>query len=184
MADKTKETSQEESQEQIENQTKAKSGFSFIKFGIPLLVAQAVIAFLLANYVIVPRIYGDPTATAQSDSTTNKNGSESEEEAGKKFGKIYNIEDVIANPADSKGLQFVLVNFGFEVEKESDLEIMNEREVQIRDILINILSSKMIGDLDGAEDKENLRIEIKNAVEKVLPKGRLLNVYFSNYIIQ
>jgi flagellar basal body-associated protein FliL len=183
MADERNESSELVTEDQIENQNQKKSGFNFVKIGIPILIVQVIIAFLLANYVIVPRIDGDALASGQQNTSANQEGTDNSNPI-EKFGKIYNIEDVIANPADSKGMQFVLINFGIEVEKDSDLEILNAREIQVRDILINILSSKMLSELDDGVDKENLRIEVKNSIQKILPEGHLLNVYFSNYIIQ
>jgi len=166
---------------------------SFIKIGLPVLLVQAIVAYFLANYIIVPRLYGNASPTekknVQKEIEQSKGSGESEnnkdnESTSQKFGKIFALEDVIVNPAMSNGGQFVLINFGFEVEDNSDIEILKSREVQIRDMLIKILSSKTLSELDGPDDKESLRYEVKNSIKSILPPRHLLNVYFSNYIIQ
>ncbi len=167
-------------QAETSEQDGKKSKVSFIKVGIPVLLLQIIAAYFLANYVIVPRLYGNSADPAKAGGV--KTQAESNEEEN--FGKIFPLQDVIVNPAESRGMQFVLVNFGFEVRSDSDVDLMKEREVQIRDILIKTISAHTLVELDGPEDKENLRNEIKRALKGVLPANHLMNVYFSNYIIQ
>ena len=183
------ENSQEEAQEEESQEPKKK--FSFVKMGIPILLLQILLAYFLASNVIVPKLYGNSSKPkTESVEESESEGEEAEgedeegEEEGSDFGKIFTVEDVIVNPAQSKGAQFVLINFGFEVKSDGDVEKLKAREVQIRDILIRIISSKTIDQLDDSQDKEKLRQEIKEAVKALLPEGHLLNVYFANYIIQ
>ncbi len=150
---------------------------SLVKVGIPMLLVQIIIAYLLANYVIVPAFIDQAQATSYQEEEATP-----DEDEEKEFGVIYQLEDLIVNPAQSD--QFLLINLAFEVKEEGDMEIMEQRKVIVRDILIRILSGKTIDQLDGPDDKETLRQEIKEAVSSVLPKGHLLNVYFANYIIQ
>ncbi len=152
---------------------------SVVKVGIPLLVVQILIAYFLANYVIVPMFFDQAKATSYEEDAGEEDSSE---EKDRDFGVIYQLEDLIVNPAQSD--QFLLVNLAFEVKEDGDVEILQQRTVIVRDILIRILSGKTIDQLDGPDDKEALRNEIKEAVSTVLPKGHLYNVYFSNYIIQ
>ncbi|GAB4337290.1 MAG: hypothetical protein Kow0037_19850 [Calditrichia bacterium] len=168
--------------------------FSFVKLGMPVLLVQIILAYFLASNFIVPRLYGD-AATPQgkevasgSDSThvgdsTNTEKEESEEDA-REFGQIFSVDDVIVNPAGSNGMQFVLINFGFEVRTEDDVKLLETRQIQVRDLLLRILSKRTMEQLDGPDDKESLRAEVKEELGKLLPENHLMAVYFSNYIIQ
>ena len=174
-----------EEQEQAESpvdETEASGGakFSFVKIGIPVLLVQIVVAYFLAYHLLVPQFYGDSSANAALADSVDINEEADEIE----FGKIYTVEDVIVNPKDSGGAQFVLINFGFEVKEEDDVVIMGDRQIQVRDILIKIISSRTMPELDGPDDKESLRREVFGRVGDILPRGHLMNVYFSNYIIQ
>ncbi len=151
---------------------------NLVKVGLPILVVQILIAYLLANYVIVPAFIDQAQATSYQE----EEKAEADEDAEKEFGVIYQLEDLIVNPSHSD--QFLLVNLAFEVKEDKDVEILTNRSVIVRDILIRILSGKTIEQLDGPDDKEALRQEIKDAVSTLLPKGHLFNVYFANYIIQ
>ncbi len=168
MADKEKEEKTEDGQD-----AKKESSIN-IKLAVPILIVQMVIAYFLASFVIVPMFFGSAQAVEEEDA-----GEDTEE-----FGLIYNVEDVIVNPAESKGAQFVIMNIGLEVKEDDDLAQLEMKDPKLRDILINTISSKTIDKLDGANDKENLRLEIKQKVSALLPKKHLKNVYFMNYIIQ
>ena len=163
----------------MENAPQTEKQVSLIKVGLPLLLVQILIAYFLATYVLVPMFFDQAKANSYEEAT--KEDSEEEEEE-RSFGVIYQLEDLIVNPAQSD--QFLLLNLALEVKEEDDTKILDERKVIVRDILIRILSGKTIDQLDGPEDKENLRNEIKESISPVLPKGHLYNVYFSNYIIQ
>ncbi len=76
------------------------------------------------------------------------------------------------------------MNLAFEVREEEDVDFLKKREAQVRDGLISIVSSKTIEQLDGPQDKERLRLEIREKFESLLPTDHLYNVYFINYIIQ
>ncbi|NOX36590.1 MAG: flagellar basal body-associated FliL family protein [Calditrichaeota bacterium] len=176
----------EESLESPQEETKR---FSMIKVGIPVLIIQIIVSYFLANYLIVPMFFDQASAHSSSRSAEVSEeaapaDSGEDEEQEREYGVIHQLEDIIVNPAESQGSQFLLINLAFEVKSEDDVELLKQREVIVRDILIQLLSGKTLLELDGPDDKELLRKEIIERVSKVLPKGHLYNVYFSNYIIQ
>ena len=142
--------------------------------GVPLFLVQlAVVYFLVAKFVAP----GSPApAPEQAKAAEQKEGTEAK--------SIYVVKDVIVNPAGTNGTRFLLTTVGFEVngvEREKELEKM---EVQVRDVLNTILTSKGLEDLAGNEQREALRKEILQKVSTMLPAGSLTNVYFSKFIIQ
>lgn len=169
MADKKKDEKPEDGLEE------KKSGGINIKLAVPILIVQMIAAYFLASFVIVPMFFGPAQAEAAE---------EAEEDDSPEFGLIYKVEDVIVNPAESKGAQFLIMNIGLEVKEDGDLSELETKDPKLRDILISTISAKTIDKLDGADDKENLRLEIKKKTSKLLPKNHLKNVYFTNYIIQ
>jgi len=56
--------------------------------------------------------------------------------------------------------------------------------VQTRDILVTVLSGKRLEDLAAPEQREALREEICQRVNKLLQSSKLKNVYISKFIIQ
>ena len=59
-----------------------------------------------------------------------------------------------------------------------------EREPQIRDILIEILSKRTVEEISVLSAREELRAEIKTAVNHLLVSGEVVGVYLSNFVLQ
>jgi flagellar FliL protein len=142
--------------------------------GIPVFLVQlAVVYFLVAKFA------ASPSASAQSEPAK---AAETKEPAEAK--SIFVVKDVIVNPAGTNGTRFLLTTVGFEIsgaEREKDLE---KKEVQVRDVLNTVLTSKGLDELVRPDQREALRKEIFQKVAEMLPAGTLTNVYFSKFIIQ
>ena len=152
------------------------AGFKFDpKMGIPVILVQAVIAYFLASFVIVPTFFAPVNAEEALEEAAQDDG---------EFGVVYIVEDVIVNPAESGGSRYAVVNIAFEVKDDEAVAVLTTKDVKVRDLLIYSLGSRTIDQLDGPDDKELLRQEIQENVGKLLPKGHLKNVYFVNYILQ
>jgi flagellar FliL protein len=144
--------------------------------GIPVFLVQlAVVYFLVAKFVAPSSGGGAPAEPPKAAET---------KETAEAAKSIFVVKDVIVNPAGTNGTRFLLTTVGFEingVEKEKELE---KREVQVRDVLNSILTSKGLDELVKIDQRETLRKEIFQKVGELLPAGTLTNVYFSKFIIQ
>lgn len=58
-----------------------------------------------------------------------------------------------------------------------------QREAQIRDIINKILSAKRKDQLDSVDGKEDLKLEIKNAINNIMVNGKIKDVYFIDFFI-
>ncbi len=172
MADKKKQENQEQ---QEAEESKSKSGGllkTVLMIGLPLMIVQTGVAYFLVSKVVkVP----------QAVEEVKEEEPEPEEEGPS---KLYVIEDVIINPAGTSGSRFLNATVALEYADAELEQELTENEVQIRDILINILASKTIDELDGPEDRLKLKQEILDKCNEYLKKGKLKRVYFSNFIMQ
>ena len=143
--------------------------------GIPVFLVQlAAVYFLVAKFVAPSA----PTSQAEPAKVTEQ------KESSDQAKSIFVVKDVIVNPAGTNGTRFLLTTVGFEVngaDREKDLE---KKEVQVRDVLNTILTSKGLDELVKVEQRDQLRKEISQKVGEMLPPGALTNVYFSKFIIQ
>jgi len=89
----------------------------------------------------------------------------------------------LANPGETKYLKFSLV---LEAPiKNGDLETEIENSVpKIRDTIITILSSKTVDEISTPQGKLSLKQELLRRINFFLTKGKLLDVYISEFIIQ
>lgn len=105
-----------------------------------------------------------------------------EQAAPEDVGKMIPLETFIVNLAGSKGRKVLKVNMelevkGLEVEKE-----IENRKAQIRDFIIIILSSKSYEEVSVKDGRESLKTEIKDNINSFLSKGKILNVYITEFI--
>lgn len=115
-----------------------------------------------------------------------------EQEAGEKrdfIGRVIPLETFIVNLSGSKGRRVAKVNLELEIQganrSGSYVEIQNEletRKAQIRDIIIILLSGKTYDEVAAREGKEQLRSEIRDTVNAFLTTGKIVNVYFTDFI--
>lgn len=96
----------------------------------------------------------------------------------------YFVKDIIVNPAATAGTRFLNVTLAFEYGRKELYNQLQEQDFRIRDALIGILIAKRIDELDGADDKERLRGEILQAVNRLLSKGKIRRVYFTHFVMQ
>lgn len=101
----------------------------------------------------------------------------------KKFvGQIIPLEKFIINLAGSKGRKLASVSIELEVKGPAVQEEIDKRKAQVRDIIIIILSSKTYEEVSTREGKDNLRNEIKDTINSFLVKGKISNVFFTEFI--
>lgn len=95
---------------------------------------------------------------------------------------VVPLETFVINLAGSKGRRVAKVNIELEVSKSDVQKEIDQRQAQVRDIIIMILSSKTYEYVSTKEGKNQLREEIKDTVNAFLSKGRIESVYFTEFI--
>jgi flagellar FliL protein len=115
--------------------------------------------------------------------------------------QIYLIEDVIVNPAGTHGSRYLSVSIGVEMNAPDAAESkggegghgggeaaaanpLDNKKPQLRDALINILSSKTIPELTTVEDKEKIRQEILTRFTEILAPQPVYQIYFVDFVLQ
>lgn len=149
-----------------------------LMFGVPVFIVQLVVV-----YFVMTRFASPPPAGETVQPASEAKGShEATAEAGEQ--NIYVVKDVIVNPAGTNGTRFLLTTIGFEVSTGEGKKELENKDVQVRDVLNSILTSKDLSYLVNADGREPLRQEISQKVGELIRNGSLTNVYFSKFIIQ
>jgi len=147
----------------------------------PIILGAVVLEVILAYFLVTKMIAPKMKATAAQP------GVEQVEKKSKTIGKIYEVKDIIVNPAGTGATRYLNTTIGLEVENEPLIAELESRIPQIRDALIDILVGKTIEQLDGVEDKQVLREEILTRINDILPttgKGKVAHVYLIDFVIQ
>lgn len=145
-----------------------------VTIGVPIILIQVVLLYFLFVKFIAPGM----SSQTQAKDETHEEGAVADQT------QVLVIKDIIVNPAGTNGTRFLLTTVGLEIPSpELKLEL-EAKEVQTRDILNTILTSKGLDELTAPQFKEMLRKEILEKLNSTLIKGKIKNIYFSKFIIQ
>ena len=142
--------------------------------GIPVFLIQVVVIYFIAVKVLAKPSSESPVEPAK----TEKPAAESAEP------NLFVVNDIIINPAGTNGSRFLLVTIGIDVSTPEALLEITKKEVQVRDILNTVLTSKSLTELVDVAQREQLRVEINKKLVDVVSSGKVKNIYFSKFIIQ
>lgn len=91
------------------------------------------------------------------------------------------VDTFTVNLKDSNYRRFLRMEITLETNEKKVIKEMNEKNYRIRDTVIAVLSNKSPSDLD---DKLSLKQELVNAINHDLTKGKIIGIYFNQFIIQ
>jgi flagellar basal body-associated protein FliL len=143
--------------------TKSYSGSTFLI--IAILIAEAIAAYTIValNYPAIYRmVYGHAPG----------------------LGVMYEIKDITINPAESKGQRFLVMSVGLQVRSDKDVQDVVRREIVIRDAIIAILSKKTVDQLADINIRNDLKQELGVAINQILDKPSVRNLFFTQYVMQ
>jgi flagellar FliL protein len=146
-----------------------------LMFGVPIFLVQVVVIYFLVTKFIFP---SDVTQAAEK---TSEKPPEKTEEVVR---HVYVVGDLIVNPAGTNGTRFLLTTVGVEVDSPQTKAELEKKDIQVRDALISILTSKGLDQLGRVDQREVLRGEIAQKIGEMLTTGKPKNVYFGKFIIQ
>ncbi len=164
-----------------EKKTSEKKGFKGLSSGIVKILLYIIgIIILIAISVTISYLVASKTA--------EKPDKISIEQTYKNVTPPYDtlrLADFTINTADVDEQHVIRVTIALAyTQKDAAVSAeLAQREAQIRDIINRILSSKMKDEMDSIEGKENLKNEIKNAINNVMVNGKIKDVYFIDFFI-
>ena len=145
---------------------------------------EAAVETAEAQTVKQPETKKEPASASKKKEEKGKEGKEGKEGAEKEGSLIVPVDTIVVNLSGSNGRRYLKAKINLEAKDGEVKKIIEAKAVQIKDRLISILSSKTLEDIDGLEVQENLRKEIKDAVDVVLKVEGVLQVYFSEFVVQ
>ncbi len=159
-------------------------------------VAAIAIGIVVALFVVKPMMAGSGQDGVTSDvsggdagkadgAKSKKENNDKKSGHGEKAGSVvYNIDDIVINPAGTGGTRFLSASFAFELESEATAKEFEARKALIRDALITILSSKTIAQLTDVKQKEITRYQIKKRISDILNTDELAGVFYTDFVLQ
>lgn len=97
---------------------------------------------------------------------------------------IFEVSNLVVNPAGSRGTRYLLVSVALEVGSAMDVERLLANEVVVRHELLAHLSSLSIEQLSVSGARDALASSIQQIIERVVPGVLVHRVLFPQYILQ
>ena len=94
------------------------------------------------------------------------------------------IENLVLNPAGSGGTRFLMVTATFELRDGSAEQRMHDREAEVRDHILSLLSKKSVEELTDVNARDAVKKQVLDAVSPLFPKGDVVKVFFPQFVIQ
>jgi flagellar basal body-associated protein FliL len=91
---------------------------------------------------------------------------------------------IIVNLSQTNAERYLKVDIALELDSSGAADEVRERLPQVLDLLINILSNKTLDDISSTSGRNMLRQEMIDKINAVLNNGRVVNVYFTEFVVQ
>ncbi|MBF0644984.1 flagellar basal body-associated protein FliL [Desulfuromonas acetoxidans] len=144
----------------------------FVGIGVVvLLIAVGIAAYLLGSRSAQQAPAGE---SAEVEDTSKAEG----------VGPMVDITDFIINILDKNETRYLKAAITLELENEETVVEVNERMPQIRDSILLLIGNKTFAELNDLQGKLQLRAEIIVRLNKLLKKGKVKGIYFTEFVVQ
>ncbi len=144
-----------------------------------IVIIQAILAVVITQLVIVPNLAVQGAAAPGTEQVPEVDLNPEE------MGVIVGLEEIIVTLHSASGKShFLRINVNLEVDSQPTADLVVTRLPQLRDIVIQILSSKAAEDLGTQAGTQAARNEMFRRLAEKLPEGTLKNIFFSDLVIQ
>ena len=106
------------------------------------------------------------------------------EEEENAIGPLYTLDTMIVNLADHGGKRYLRVTMALELSDPESMVTIESRLPQIRDAVLMILPTKTFDDVSTTDGKIALRNQIMEKINNLMTKGRVNNIYFTEFVVQ
>ncbi|MBO8141044.1 MAG: flagellar basal body-associated FliL family protein [Firmicutes bacterium] len=80
--------------------------------------------------------------------------------------------------------RYVRTGIVLDLDSQATLELVQERDPQVRDRIIAVLRQQTPESISGSEGLEQLKQTLKDAIDQVLPEGSVDDVFFVELVVQ
>lgn len=169
----------EEGQEVVVEKKKSKR-LVWILIAAAVLVVGGGGGLLLMKYLRPPQA----SAAAGGGGITSHEGGEG---AASRVKSTFTLDPFLVNLADQESTRFVKVTLRLGLDQAGLGERLAEDQVVVaatRDKIISILTTRTSEQILSSEGKDKLRAEIRDSVNPLLPRGKVVEVYIMDFVVQ
>jgi len=167
-----------------------------LKAMLPLIltaVLMPVLAFVMTQFVLVPKLQQAITASA---TTTDHGATEGEEPAGgaadakgtgggsKGAKTTVPLPKIIVNVKDTQATRYLMSSYTLVGQGEEFKTLLEANMDQVRDVASGVLGSKNIRDLEKPDARNIIKAELISTINTALGKPAVKEIYITDFAIQ
>lgn len=141
-----------------------------------MVILQAGLAFAAMKFVIQPAM--------QPPVSEEEQAAQEADAAARRHGILVSLDEMIVSLNSGDRPRYLRTNIAVEAVDEAAAAKVTDRVAEFRDAAIMSLSSHAASDLMTFEGKESVKAEIKEALKGLLDEGQILNIYYSDFVVQ
>lgn len=159
---------------------KSSGGFltpkNMILFGllILLLIGVGVVAWLLLQRNNAAQPQAQAAAAAPSAATV----------AAQEVGPMVSIDPFIVNILDHETTRYLKAAITLEVDSPEAGSEAEQRMPQLQDAILLLVGNKTFDELRDLQGKLQLRAELMEKLNKIMHKGQVRKIYFTDFVVQ
>jgi len=100
------------------------------------------------------------------------------------IGTLWPMEPYIVNLRDNNGERYLKVALQLEMSNPELLSELNLLKPKLRDCTLDLLSAKTYQELQEFSGKQKLREDIMIRLNSFLTSGKIVRIYFTDFVIQ
>jgi flagellar protein FliL len=186
MADAKKEHEEEHGEEAAAGGGKKKLIIIIVAVVLVLIIGGVVAMMMMSKGGAEEENATGADAHGAKDSKAGKKDEKKKAAHGEeaKAGPMLAVDNLVVNLVTETGSRYAKISLALEGSDLHALPEMAERKAIIQDIIISVLSQKTADELISFKGKENAKGEILDKVNAKIGDGKVVNVYYTAFIVQ
>ena len=146
-----------------------------------IIIGVAVLVLVGGGFVAWQLFFAQKPEDAATEETSSHDQTAEVEEP---TSQAFTMETFVVNLNDSGGKRYLKTNIELEYATAEAGEELKQRLPQLRDLILLLLSSKSLDDIQTVDGKIALRLELIQRINQILTTGKIRNLYFTQFVIQ
>lgn len=97
---------------------------------------------------------------------------------------VYEMEELVVNPANTNGKRYLLVEITFEIDDIGHIPMIEKNEMKLKQEIIEALSTRTVSELIKVQGREEMRSELIDIINSTVGIRTVRNLYFTKYVMQ
>jgi flagellar protein FliL len=97
---------------------------------------------------------------------------------------IHRIDNLIVNPAGSRGTHFLMASVTIESPGADVEEELRAHDDQVRDLIITVLEAQTLEALTRPWARDSVKVQIERVLRPIAPEAEWLRVYMPQFVVQ